>query len=465
MRVRTRLVLLGAVVPVAALVVLALIAGAMLDHRLAREIDEHLLAQAAVESIGLFDGDNGEPHLHAHRSPLHADLHGLIPVGAIYREGVLLVDTHGADSVPRTAHSDRPIGEVTLRTAQASGATSARRELLAAVRSPGGTRYTLYLAVSLERARATMRGYWTAAGAAIAAVALLLVLVQFALAAGLAARLGHLAAYLPRLRDGQSEPPPPPDRTGDELTALRDGLYLAAQTLEQVRAERERGLVTAAHDLRTPLGVIRTTIDLALRRPRTAEELRAALTEVRGECDRLTALAEQILTDRRGPRHREPVELAPLIDQVCASLRPRAEEAGVELAVRHADANASVIGDRAQLRRVLENLLHNALTHSPKGGEVSIEVSGDGASHAPGDGSSESSGMRATCRIAVRDDGPGIATDRLEEVFQAFVRGPESRGAGLGLSIVRQIATEHGGQAWAEAGPGGRVFVELPART
>lgn len=463
MRVRTRLVLLGAVVPVVALLVLALIAGAMLDHRLARELDEHLLAQAAVESIGLFDGERGEPHLHAHRSPLHAELHGLIPVGAIYRDGALLVHTHGADSVPSTAHSERPVGEVTLRTAPASGATSARRELLAAVRSPGGTRYTLYLAVSLERARATMRGYWTAAGAAIAAVALLLVLVQFALAAGLAARLGHLTAYLPRLRDGQSEPPPPPDRTGDELTALRDGLYLAAQTLEQVRAERERGLVTAAHDLRTPLGVIRTTIDLALRRARPAEELRAALAEIRGECDRLTALAEQILTDRRGPRHREPVELAPLVEQVCASLRPRAEEVGVELAVR--SASASVTGDRAQLRRALENLLHNALTHSPKGGVVSLEVTLEGANAAASQGASNAASQDARCRIAVRDDGPGIAAERLEEVFQAFVRGPESRGAGLGLSIVRQIATEHGGQAWAEAGPGGRVFVELPART
>lgn len=449
MRVRTRLVLLGAVVPVAALVVLAAIAGAMLDHRLARELDEHLLAQAAVESIGLFDGEDGEPHLHAHRSPLHAELHGLIPVGAIYREGALLVHTHGAETVPATLHGERPVGEITLRTAPASGDTSARRELVAAVRSPGGTRYTLYLAVSLERARATMRGYWTAAAAAIAAVALLLVLVQFALAAGLAARLSQLAAYLPRLRDGQSEPPPPPDRTGDELTALRDGLYLAAQTLERARAERERGLVTAAHDLRTPLGVIRTTIDLALRRPRSAEELRAALTEVRGECERLTALAEQILTDRRGPRHREPVALAPLVEQVCASLRPRADEADVTLEV-HSDVDASVTGDPAQLRRALENLLHNALTHSPPGGAVSIELT------AQSDG--------AACRLAVCDDGPGIAAERLEEVFQAFVRGPESRGAGLGLSIVRQIAAEHGGQAWAEAGPGGRVYLELPTR-
>lgn len=449
MRVRTRLVLLGAVVPVAALVVLAAIAGAMLDHRLARELDEHLLAQAAVESIGLFDGEDGEPHLHAHRSPLHAELHGLIPVGAIYRDGALLVHTHGAETVPATLHGERPVGEVALRTAPASGDTSARRELVTAVRSPGGTRYTLYLAVSLERARATMRGYWTAAAAAIAAVALLLVLVQFALAAGLAARLSQLAAYLPRLRDGQSEPPPPPDRTGDELTALRDGLYLAAQTLERARAERERGLVTAAHDLRTPLGVIRTTIDLALRRPRSAEELRAALTEVRGECERLTALAEQILSDRRGPRHREPVAMAPLVEQVCASLRPRADEAGVALEVRR-HSEASVTGDPTQLRRALENLLHNALTHSPPGGAVTIELT------------AQSEG--ATCRLAVLDEGPGIAAERLEEVFQAFVRGPDSRGAGLGLSIVRQIAAEHGGQAWAEAGPGGRVYLELPTQ-
>ncbi|MBK7537377.1 MAG: HAMP domain-containing histidine kinase [Myxococcales bacterium] len=446
MKVRTRLILLGAVVPVTALLILAGAAGVVLDRRLRVEVDSHLLAQAAVESIGLFDGADGEPHLHGHRSPLHADLHGLIPVGAIYRDdGTLVVNTHEVAAVPATLRSERGIGEVTMRTAPATGDTAQRRELLTAVTSPGGTRYTLYLAVSLDQVAETMRGYWTAAAFAVISVAALLVLVQAVLAARLARRVASLAAYLPRLREGQSEPAPAPDPSGDELAALRDGLHEAARALERSRAERERGLAAAAHDLRTPLGIIRTTIDLALRKPRGAEELRGALGDVRSECLRLSALTDDILAERRGARAETKVELGDLVTAAITGMSPLAAEAQVQLAQE--GAGRVVQGDPAQLRRVIDNLLHNAITHSPRGGKVLVQLSTKASS----------------CHLEVCDQGPGIDKDQLEAVFLPFVHGPQSRGAGLGLSIVRQIAAEHGGEAWAEPGPGGRVVVELPA--
>lgn len=451
MKVRHRLILLGAVVPVAALVALAVAAGLLLARRLHAELDDHLLAQAAVESVGLFDGPDGEPHLHAHRSPLRAELRGLIPVAAIYdRGGAVLVKTHDDDEVPGALRTEAPLGEVALRTTPAAArgrSTSPRRELISAVASPRGTRYTLYLAVGLDRLEQTMRRYWLTTGAAVAAIGALLLVVQLLLASRMARRIGALHAYLPRLREGQSDPPPPPDPSGDELAALRDGLHAAARQLERSRAERERGLADAAHDLRTPLGVIRTTIDLALRKPRGEAELRDALAEVRLECQRLTALTEEILAQRRGERRLEPVELGAVIAAARRGMAPLAAEADVELeAPAGGAAPVWLLGDATGLRRLLDNLLHNAITHSPRGGAISLTLTlGD-----------------TTARLTVRDQGPGIPADQLERVFQAFVRDDASRGAGLGLAIVRQIAAEHGGEAWAEPGPGGQLVVELP---
>jgi signal transduction histidine kinase len=341
----------------------------------------------------------------------------------------------------------------------------------------------------------------------VAAVGALLLGVQLVLAARLARRIGALHAYLPRLREGQSEPAPPPDGSGDELAALRDGLYEAARQLERSRAERERGLADAAHDLRTPLGVIRTTIDLALRRPRSEAELRSALGEVKAECLRLGALTDEILAQRRGARQREPVDLAAVVGAAARGIEPLADEAGVELRVQlprprraatgaavgaaaaaaardsapasardsapasardsapasariSAPTSASVsrggpleapvaplLGDAGALRRLVDNLLHNAITYSPRRGRVDVELSDGGAE----------------LRLEVRDQGPGFSEEQLERVFLPFVRGDDSRGAGLGLAIVRQVATEHGGAAWAEPGPGGRVVVTLPA--
>ncbi|MEZ4360299.1 MAG: HAMP domain-containing sensor histidine kinase [Kofleriaceae bacterium] len=467
MRVRTRLILLGAVVPVCALLALAVVAGLVLSRRLHLEVDELLLAQAAAESVGLFDGPTAKPHLHAHRSPLRAGLHGVIPVGAIYEEsGDPVVRTHPTE-VPERLRNDGAVGSVVLRTVPARDDAPERRELISPVLSPEQVRYTLYLAVAMTRVDSTMNGYWFAALLAVLGVASLLSAVQLWMATRMARRIGSLHAYLPRLREGQSEPPPPEDLSRDELAALRDGLYQAARELERSRAQRERGLADAAHDLRTPLGIIRVTIDLALRKPRAEGELRAALAEIRRECERLTALTSSILAQRRGDRVRSRVDVRELMRAAAKGISPLAAEAGVELRVdgralseRPPGATGTgapppapgpaalphVLGDPLQLRRILDNLLHNAVNHSPRGGRVHLNLTTD-----PG-----------SVRLEIRDEGKGIAADQVEQVFQPFLHGADSRGAGLGLAIVRQVTTEHGGEVWAEAGPGGRLFVRLP---
>lgn len=445
MTVRRRLLLFGAALPALALVLVAVIAGAILDHRLRAEIDQHLLAQAAVESVGLFDGPDGHPHLHAHASPLAADLRDLVPDGAIYNATGARVTVTRADArVPARLTTDRALDQVVI--ADGDRGQGPVRELVAAVASPGGERFTLYLAVPRTRVVRTMRGYWLGAALAVLGVGGVFTAVQLVAARRLSRRIGALGAYLPRLREGQAEPAPPADPSGDELAALRDGLYHAATQLEERRAHEARWLAAAAHDLRTPLGVMRTTIDLALRRPREPDELRAALAQVGAEVERLRELTDSLLADGAGARAHVAVALEAVVAAAVAAIGPAAEAAGVTVVSRL--TSASVDGDPVALRRAVDNLLHNALAHAPRGTAVEVTIAVDDAVR----------------RLTVRDRGAGIAPARREEVFHPGVRGPGSRGSGLGLAIVRQIATEHGGAVWVgDASPGAELCVELPA--
>lgn len=444
MIVRTRLLLLGAAAPVTALVVAAIVAGLVLERRVRAEVDQHLTAQAAVESVGLFDAPGEEVHLHAHVSPLAADLDDLIPDGAVYdAAGRQLMATHRDARVPAALPWDGADGAVVIRTVDRG--RGAMRELVAAVRSPSGKRYTLYLGVPMRRIDRPMRAYWLAAGGATTAVAIALIALQLLVAARLARRITALSAYLPRLREGQAEPPPPVDRAGDEVAALRDGLYAAARTLETQRAHEARWLAAAAHDLRTPLGVIRTTVDLALRRDRSVDELRAALTQIGEDVERLRALAGALLEARREPRRHAPLDLSALATACVGEFAPAAEAAGVTLRVT--GGAAPLIGDALGLRRALDNLVHNAIAHAPAGTTIEVVV--------------ESPPARR--RLRVRDLGPGIPAEAREVVFHPFHRGPGSAGAGLGLAIVRQVAGEHGGEAYVTARtPGAEVVIDLP---
>jgi signal transduction histidine kinase len=149
---------------------------------------------------------------------------------------------------------------------------------------------------------------------------------------------------------------------------------------------------------------------------------------------------------------RERVDLAELADESIEALQPVAAGKGVELQL---DATGSVPteGGAAALGRVIRNLLHNAIRYSPQDAAVVVEVSNG-----------------AGANLVVTDTGPGFPPAMVESAFDEFVTGDPARsrengGAGLGLAIARGIVTAHGGDMWAEPGPGGKVGFRLPAPT
>jgi signal transduction histidine kinase len=245
---------------------------------------------------------------------------------------------------------------------------------------------------------------------------------------------------------------PVPD-SGDEIARLGVTLNELLDRLEAASVRERRFTADASHELRTPLGILKAELELALRRGRSPEELRAALESAAEETERLVRLAEDLLVIARLdrgelPARREEIEVAQLLGTVGARHAPRLHAAGMTLRVEGGEG-LRVSGDELQLEQALGNLLENSLRHGA--GEVRLSAARRG------------SGVE----LHVRDEGPGFAPDFIGHAFERFARadGARSRGgAGLGLAIVAAVAESHGGRAVAlnRAGGGADVWLELP---
>jgi heavy metal sensor kinase len=248
--------------------------------------------------------------------------------------------------------------------------------------------------------------------------------------------------------------------TGDEIDHLVGTLNGMLGRLDDAFGQMRLFAADAAHELRTPLTVLKGGIEVALRVPRRAEEYRVVLQSSLEEVERLVRLAEDLLllartsTDvgaalRRG---RERMELEPVVLDVLDLGTQLARGTGVIL--RLADCQpAVVVGNPADLRRALLNLVENGLKYTPAGGTVELALG-------------RSDGCAA---LVVRDTGPGIAPADVERIFQPFVRldGARARasaGSGLGLSIARSIVLAHDGTITVDSAPGSgsRFVIRLP---
>ena len=447
MTVRRRLVLFGAVLPALALVLAVVAAGWLFRRDQLEDLDRRLLAQAAVESVGLFDGPGGVPHVHVPTSPIADDVKDFAPDAGLYDDtGALVARGAPPERLPARVPLVGRLGGVRLTTEDVRGA--ARRVLELPVRAPNGRGYTLWLGASLEPLERTMARFYGATLAAVGALALALLVVQLAVARRLARRIDEMIAFLPRLRGGDAALAPDP--SGDELATLRAALRDVAARLAEARAEQDRLLASAAHELRTPLTVLRTEVDLALRKQREAPELRDALRSIRDDIDRLTGLANALL-DLQAVRHlgfaRVDGDLVALVREACAGFATLAEARGVELRIT-APPRAPARFDERALRQALDNLLGNAFRHAPAGTPIEVAIAGG----------------EARWEIAVTDRGPGVAAADAARLFEPFQRGsPDGPGAGLGLALVSEVAARHGGRAWFDTthAPGARVVLEV----
>ncbi|HWX97900.1 MAG TPA: ATP-binding protein [Solirubrobacteraceae bacterium] len=241
----------------------------------------------------------------------------------------------------------------------------------------------------------------------------------------------------------------------DELTRLASTLN-EMLARNEVAFERERAFVAdASHELRSPLAILRAELDVALMGESSREELRLAVVSAAEETDRLSALAEDLLTlaqaDRGNlPIQTEPVDVRELLERLNERFAQPAREAGAAIEMTAAPGERTG-ADPRRLEQALGNLLENALRHGARTVLVRAERHGQ------------------RLELHVSDDGPGFPPAFLDVAFERFTRADRPRtipGAGLGLSIVRSIARAHGGEAYISNGVAGgaHVWMSIPDR-
>jgi signal transduction histidine kinase len=421
-------------------VVLAAV-GLFVYHRVANEllatVDQSLSAQAKDE-------------LGAHR--LDVDTDGETTLAQLYSPSGRLIDSHPAGLAPlldqrlvaaartRRIRANEQIRFSRRRSEWRVLAVSSRRGTVAVVArslaprsdSLAHLRHELLVFLPLALLAASLGGYALAAGA-----------------------LRPVEVLRRRAQAVTADEPAdlPVSPSGDEISRLAVTLNGMLARLHAAVQHERRFVADASHELRTPLALLQTELELALRRPRSREELEDALRSASEETHRLVRLAEDLLLIARAdqgplPIRREEVDVDQLLADVTARFATRARTLGRELRAEPSELRLDV--DPLRVEQALGNLVDNALTHGE--GDVELRAVAAGPS----------------VELHVLDEGEGFSAEFRARAFDRFSRGDEARsgsGSGLGLSIVELVARAHAGTARARNRPGGGadVWLSVPA--
>lgn len=248
-----------------------------------------------------------------------------------------------------------------------------------------------------------------------------------------------------------------PVRGSTETRAVARSFNHMASELEQAEGLRQQLLADVAHELRNPLHVLRGNLQAIFDGVYPLNQ--AEVSRLLDQTDQLTRLVNDLhelalAEARQLPLDRQPVNLGQLVKDTAADFQALAAAEGIALRVELLGVPPTVAVDAARIRQTLQNLLANALRHTPRGGNVLVSVGRAGD----------------TAEVIVHDSGQGIAPEHLPQVFDRFFRTDGARdrqhgGAGLGLAIVKAIVEAHGGSvavASAGVGRGSTFTVILP---
>ena len=249
--------------------------------------------------------------------------------------------------------------------------------------------------------------------------------------------------------------------TGDELDQLSLTINGMLDRIGNYLESNRDFIANAAHELRSPLAAIRSSVDVALDRPRSPDDYALLLSDVAEECARLTNLVNRLLVlaegdaGRLAPRDHQ-AQLDKVVRDAVNMFEAVAESKGVELKVSNLSPVA-VPGEEYHLRQVVRNLLDNAIKFTPAAGKVTVDLATDRD--------------KKQTRLRVSDSGAGIASEDLPRIFERFYRGDKARsreqnpgGNGLGLAICQAIVSALDGdiEVQSRLGQGSTFTVTLP---
>ena len=238
--------------------------------------------------------------------------------------------------------------------------------------------------------------------------------------------------------------------TGDELDALARSFNKMLDKIQDA-FEREKSFSTgAAHELKTPLAVIKTNLDvLQMSDIPSTEEYEETITVVKNQTERMTKLVEDLfaMCALKGYETDDTIHVDSLIKEIISEHKDDAKERNITIDVE--GATCKVIGNIVMLKHAISNIIQNALKYNINGGSINISVSE----------------KFDNCQISIADTGIGIDCDAAKHIFEPFYREDKSRsrkigGAGLGLSIVKSIIEQHGGTVkYKPNNPKGSIFI------
>lgn len=257
-----------------------------------------------------------------------------------------------------------------------------------------------------------------------------------------------LADEARRINDRNLDIRLPVSETQDEISDLSRTLNQMLERIDKAFASVRAFTGNASHELRTPIALLRTEIEVALIRPRDGEEYRATLSHLHQEAVRMTKLVENLLSIARADAGAErvnlqPIDLGELFRRIERDWADSMQLAGLQFRTEIRTEHVAVLGDPSTLPRLLTILLENARKYTPAGGSVDLSAMTE-------DGK---------IRLAVQDTGIGISEKDLPRIFDRFFRGEqagfaESAGSGLGLALGKWISERHSTELVVETEPG-----------
>ena len=432
----------------------------VLSRSLYQRMDDTLSSEAST-AVGLFRGELAE---------LHGDAHGAAAeaMSEMSIRGVLVAMFDGNKLLASNAPFDSP--ELLAIAAQAS--TGDRPQILTTVRSfgKGGSRvvvdrlvvdgrpYVLLAAESLHAIKGDLRVVRRVLYLALPLVLLVAGLGGFLLATKSLAPLQWMAEQARNITDKNLHSRLDIGAAHEELRVLSDSFNELLSRLDQSFETMRRFVADASHELRTPLAVIRGEADVALDHDRSSAEYKESLAIIQDEARRLTRLIDDLLNLARADAGHvnlrvEEFYLNDLLAECCRSVQGAAVAKNIGLECQ-SPGDVAYRGDQELMRRLVLNLLDNAIRYTPHRGKVSARLEAS----------------NANLRLQVADTGVGIPPEAASHIFERFYRGDQARsrqngGFGLGLSIVKWIAESHRGTVELSSQPGaGTTFTVLLER-
>ncbi len=308
-----------------------------------------------------------------------------------------------------------------------------------------GVRYTVQTGLSLTKTLAILSNFRIQLFVLIASGLLVSSIAGHFMSRKALRPVAQLAAEARRINDRNLDIRLPVPSARDEISDLSKTLNQMLERIDKAFASVRAFTGNASHELRTPLSLLRTEIDVALYRPRDAEEYRETLMRLNKETVRMTNLVENLLSLARADGGAESMSLAPidaraLFQRVERTWAVAMQRAMLDFRVELPAAGLALLGDVSGVQRLLSILLENAAKFTPPGGAVTLSAACTGA----------------LVVLSVRDTGIGISAEDIPRIFDRFYRAAQAcetapRGSGLGLALAKWIAERHGTRLTVES--------------